>query len=398
MRKILLLILLLSLLAIPSSAAPPTRTYSYTSGSVIDPDEVGANEDSIYTYLQGGIDTIKDGVIVNADISSSAAIADSKLAQITTASKISGTSITGLASTPSGAGALPIANGGTNATTASGARTALGVAIGSNVQAWDTQLEDISALAVTNSNFIVGDGTNWVVESGATARASLSAASSGANSDITSLASLSTPLSVAQGGTGRSTGNIGGSQLFTSDGNFTAPTGVTQVYITMVAGGASGGAGVNATTGGGGGGAGEAIIKQPYTVTAESTYAVDVGAAGANSTFNTTGVVATAGTAGSGATAGSGGGVALDGTAGASGGTAGGSNGFKGGSGGTGQTGGGFVGGGGGGTPWGTGGAGGSAAVGAVGTGYGAGGGGGSGNGGNLAGGAGTAGFVLVQY
>ena len=36
-----------------------------------------------------------------------------------------------------------------------------------------TGLIDISTLAETDSNFIVGDGTNWVVESGATARASL---------------------------------------------------------------------------------------------------------------------------------------------------------------------------------------------------------------------------------
>lgn len=56
------------------------------------------------------------------------------------------------------------------------ARTSLGLAIGTDVQAWDTQLDDIATLAVSNSNFIVGDGTNWVVESGATARASLGAA------------------------------------------------------------------------------------------------------------------------------------------------------------------------------------------------------------------------------
>ncbi len=44
---------------------------------------------------------------------------------------------------------------------------------GIDLQAWDTQLDDIAALAVTNSNFIVGDGANWVAESGATARTSL---------------------------------------------------------------------------------------------------------------------------------------------------------------------------------------------------------------------------------
>jgi len=37
-----------------------------------------------------------------------------------------------------------------------------------------TQLQDLSNLAVTNGNFIVGDGSNFVAESGATARNSLS--------------------------------------------------------------------------------------------------------------------------------------------------------------------------------------------------------------------------------
>jgi len=56
---------------------------------------------------------------------------------------------------------------------ASTSRTNLGVAIGSDVQAYDTQLDDIAALAITADNFIVADGVNWVAESGATARTSL---------------------------------------------------------------------------------------------------------------------------------------------------------------------------------------------------------------------------------
>ena len=66
-----------------------------------------------------------------------------------------------------------IDDGGTGAITASGARTALGLAIGSDVQAFDAQLTDISGLTPTDANFIVGDGSNFVTESGNTARASL---------------------------------------------------------------------------------------------------------------------------------------------------------------------------------------------------------------------------------
>ena len=46
-------------------------------------------------------------------------------------------------------------------------------AVGTLVQAWDAGLDDIAALTPTDSNFIVGDGANWVAETGATARTSL---------------------------------------------------------------------------------------------------------------------------------------------------------------------------------------------------------------------------------
>jgi len=53
------------------------------------------------------------------------------------------------------------------------ARTTLGLVIGTNVQAYDAQLADVAGLTPTDGNFIVGNGTNFVAESGATARASL---------------------------------------------------------------------------------------------------------------------------------------------------------------------------------------------------------------------------------
>ena len=70
-------------------------------------------------------------------------------------------------------GTLAIGDGGTGATTASAARTALGLAIGSDVQAYDPQLQDIAGLTPADSHIIVGNGSNFIMEAGATARASL---------------------------------------------------------------------------------------------------------------------------------------------------------------------------------------------------------------------------------
>ena len=92
-------------------------------------------------------------------------------------------------------GTLAIGDGGTGATSASAARTALGVAIGSDVQAFDAQLSDIAGLTPTDSNFIVGDGSNFVLESGATARASLGAQASA--TDLTNLSSCQSGGSAA---------------------------------------------------------------------------------------------------------------------------------------------------------------------------------------------------------
>ena len=71
------------------------------------------------------------------------------------------------------AGVVPISLGGTGGTSSSEARTLLGLSIGSDIQAYSVSLQDISSLAKTDGNIIVGDGRNWVAESGSTARASL---------------------------------------------------------------------------------------------------------------------------------------------------------------------------------------------------------------------------------
>lgn len=56
-------------------------------------------------------------------------------------------------------GVTPIANGGTNANNTTSARTNLGLAIGSDVQAWDTDLDAIAGLSTTGLVNRTGSGT-----------------------------------------------------------------------------------------------------------------------------------------------------------------------------------------------------------------------------------------------
>ena len=82
------------------------------------------------------------------------------------------------------ANALTAGNNLSDLNNAATARTNLGLAIGTDVQAYDAQLADVAGLTPTDGNFIVGDGTNFVTESGATAIASLGITSTAAELNI----------------------------------------------------------------------------------------------------------------------------------------------------------------------------------------------------------------------
>jgi hypothetical protein len=185
-------------------------------------------------------------------------------------------------------------------------------------------------------------------------------------------------------------------QLFTSNGTFNVPTGISLVYVTMTGGGAGGGR-VDQQSGGGGGGGAQSIIKRPIAVTASGTCAVVVGAGGAGATTEGSAGIAGGNStfAGSSETL-----TALGGLKGSSGGVGGAARpvrtavatigGLIGEEGGAAANGGSEVGGGGGGTNFGTGGS----SNGNAGIGYGSGGAGGYAHNG----GAGASGFVLVEW
>ena len=103
----------------------------------------------------------KSGTELSVDLKSNGGlvIESSELAVDLAASSITGT--------------LAITDGGTGSTSASAARSALGLAIGSDVQAFDSGLAAIAGLATTDGGIIVGNGSTFVLESGATARSSL---------------------------------------------------------------------------------------------------------------------------------------------------------------------------------------------------------------------------------
>lgn len=93
--------------------------------------------------------------------------------------------------------ALPITSGGTGSNTATGARSNIGAASsGAN-----SDITSITGLATPLSVAQGGTGVNSL--SGF--RSTIGAAASGANSDITALSGLTTAISIAQGGTGSTT-------------------------------------------------------------------------------------------------------------------------------------------------------------------------------------------------
>ena len=95
---------------------------------------------------------------------------------------ISGGSITGITD-------LAVADGGTGASDAGTARTNLGLAIGTNVQAYNQYLADISAISPSQGDIIYFDGSDWVRLGAGTSGQFLRTQGAGANPNWQSLPS-----------------------------------------------------------------------------------------------------------------------------------------------------------------------------------------------------------------
>jgi sugar lactone lactonase YvrE len=107
---------------------------------------------------------------------------------------------------------IPLTAGGTGATTASAARTALGATTTGN----DLFTSASASAARTTLGATTTGNSLFTAVDAAAGRTAISAASSGANSDITSLTGLTTALSASQGGTGLTSAGTSGNVLLSN--------------------------------------------------------------------------------------------------------------------------------------------------------------------------------------
>jgi len=96
MKKILFTLLILFIFCLPLEGAPPSRSYTYNTGEIIDPDEVTTNENNLYEYLQSGVDYLASDTVSSSNITDGTIVAgDIATGGVATAEILDGTIIAG---------------------------------------------------------------------------------------------------------------------------------------------------------------------------------------------------------------------------------------------------------------------------------------------------------------
>jgi sugar lactone lactonase YvrE len=130
---------------------------------------------------------------------------------------------------------IPLTAGGTGATTASAARTALGATTTGN----DLFTSASASAARTTLGATTTGNSLFTAADAAAGRTAISAASSGANSNITSLTGLTTALSASQGGTGLTSAGTSGNVLLSNGTGWVSGTVSAGALATASTSGAS---------------------------------------------------------------------------------------------------------------------------------------------------------------
>ena len=232
-----------------SSGAVTAKSITLTAGTGITLSTTSVNLGGSVTVTNAGVVsmTAGTGVILSATQGSAVSVSIPQAVATTSSPTFAGATLTGITLTGltgylygNGAGAVTasaniaattlsgvvaIANGGTSATTAPLARAALSAAqLGANT--------DITSLTgLTTALSIAQGGTS--ATTAPLALIALSAAQSGANSDITSLSGLTSALSIAQGGTSATTAPLAATALGLGTASNVVHAGLTITGLTI---------------------------------------------------------------------------------------------------------------------------------------------------------------------
>ena len=134
-----------------------TRKNAPLTNSEIDTNFVSLNDNKLEATWTGNTSIVTLGTVTTGTWSATT-IATTRggtgLTSFTNGGAVYATSTSALTT-----GTLPIASGGTASTTASAARTALGLAIGTDVQAYDSDLAAVAGLSTNGIVYRTGSGT-----------------------------------------------------------------------------------------------------------------------------------------------------------------------------------------------------------------------------------------------